>query len=286
VRLEPGSTVPVPLATLPTGSELFDADDEGIHYFTQTEESATPPIVARLDNRAGAAPRLLSAGKKSITSPVVAGGGVCWIDESPELVVDERSKERWNPPEILWVPLSGGAPKALARLGSWAGDLVADGDELAWVESDEVGEGRIVVMPAAGGARRVLATARTEGWPERGQSLLMRAGCVLWIEPEERRVQRVARAGGDVATLAALSEPPRAIVADEGHAYVICGEASEGPMTWHVERISLDTGAVTRLASFSRMPYEQPRMALDAFHVYWSHRDRIFMFPRPESPAA
>jgi hypothetical protein len=286
VRLEPGSTVPVPLATLPTGSEIFDADDEGIYYFTQTEESATPPIVARMDNRPGAAPRLLAAGKKSITSPVVAAGGVCWIDESPELVVDDRTKERWHPPEILRAALSDGAPKALARLGSWACDLVADGDALAWVESDEVGEGRIVVMPAAGGARRVLATARTEGWPERGQSLLMRAGRVLWIEPEEKRVRRVARAGGDVATLAVLSEPPRAIVADERHAYVIAGGASEEAVTWHVERISLDTGAVTRVASFSRMPYEQPRMALDAFHVYWSHRDRIFMVARPESPAA
>jgi hypothetical protein len=286
VRFESGSTIPVPLAILPAGSEVFEADDEGIYFFTQTAEGTTAPIVARLDNRAGSAARVLTRGQKSITSPVVVRGHVYWLDESPETSLDERSGERWHAPEILRAPLSGGAPKALARLGSWAGDLVAEGDDLAWVECDVVGEGRIVVMPAAGGAGRRIAEARTEGWPQRGQSLVMRAGRVLWIEPDEKRVRAVALSEDGASTLAALSRPPRAIVADARHAYVITGEALEEPATWHVERISLDTGAVTRVASFTRMPYEQPRMALDAFHVYWTHRDRILMFSRPESPTS
>jgi len=283
VRFDPGSTIPVPLATLPAGSEVFEADDEGLCFFTQTEEGTTPPIVARLDNRPGAEPRLVARGQRSIASPVVVGGSVCWLDESPELSLDEKSGERWHAPEILRVPLSGGAAKAIARLGSWACDLVAEGERLAWVESDVAGEGRLVAMPAAGGARKVIAEARTEGWPQRGQSLVMRAGRVLWIEPEEKRVRAVALSGDEARTLATLTSPPRAIVADARHAYVITGEALEEPSTWHVERISLDTGAVLRVASFPRMPYEQPRMALDAFHVYWTHRDRILMFPRPES---
>ena len=175
---------------------------------------------------------------------------------------------------IRKVPVAGGPPEIVVTTGNELGGMASDGLYFYWVESpltDGEGKARIYRKPVTGGAAELIISGFTRSSSYPLNHAFSVDGDDLFFTDSDLQtglnmIRKVPVAGGQVANVMELQEPPRYLAADSDRVAVM----TDG-FVYSAPRAG---GALTLLASIGPGNYPVDLACQDGI-VYWIEKNNL-----------